>query len=108
MDLLSKRSIMKQIRLSCGMSFFLSFILLFSSFPVVAIADVLSASDFEKICIMRSEQEAYICLDASLSNLGYVIDEVAVFDQDVLSPIHLLKQHKDNNCMFALRDEVLH
>ena len=83
--------------------FSFSFVFLLSFFsPLLVIAKKRS------INISSAKQEnLYIRLDRSLSDIGSLVEELSDLDSDVHSPLHLLKKHIADGFVIGLEEEVL-
>src|SRR5579863_2242221 len=55
---------------------------------------------------IEQENQRYIVLDDSISNIGKVITEISQFDANLNSPLHLLRRYCEDGNVLALRDEI--
>jgi len=55
---------------------------------------------------IEQENQRYVFLDDSISNIGKVITQISRFDENLNSPLHLLRRYCEDGNVLALRDEV--
>src|SRR5438309_5510321 len=87
----------------------LSLILVFTSFPLLAIVENIEyiISEFETNKIKKNPDHKYIYLGQDLSDIITVISEISKFDNDHNSPLHQFKKHIDNGFSIGSYDAII-
>jgi len=98
---------MKRIRCSYFFSLVISFALLISPLPLVAMVEnVFTITSIDKAIVQNSDEQ-YIYLGEEASDIIPVVHELSNFDKNEESPLHCLKRHIQHGYAVAQRDDVI-
>ena len=98
---------MKRVQVSRFFSIFSFFVSLISPFQLPAVIEPLRVSDVEQLCIPKNSEESYVCLDKSLSPFFDVICEISELDNNIDSPIHVLRKYLEDGFVVGLNDDIV-
>src|SRR5258708_36875058 len=102
----SERAFMLEVRYTRFFSLLISFCILIAPMPLSEMAEDL-AINLSEYNINKDSHVSYIYLRKELSNINYILSEIAVLDTDTNSPLMQLNDHIKNGLLLLGHESVV-